>query len=66
MPYYKFMEEGSDQSGSFEVFWYDEGPDERGPGWYWWACWLECPQTNDPIGPFLSEEIAISNARGEL
>ena len=34
-------------------------------GWYWWPCFPGCLPDGDPVGPFLSEELALEDARSE-
>jgi hypothetical protein len=34
-------------------------------GWYWWACFPGCLPDGDPIGPFVTEEEAMFNARSD-
>jgi len=32
-------------------------------GWYWWSCFPGCLPDSDPMGPFATEEEALSDAR---
>lgn len=51
-----------------EVFYLDEGEqyDDEGEalpeGWYYWYCFPGCLPDSDPIGPFESEQSAITDA----
>lgn len=38
---------------------------ELKPGWYWWACFPGRLPDGEPIGPFETEALAISNAQEE-
>lgn len=43
---------------------WDNGDDEPNePGWYWWACFPGCMPEGDAIGPFDTEEDALTDAR---
>lgn len=57
MAYHQFKDENGEEYGSFEVFWNDQEQ------WFWWPCWPGClPDCDEPIGPFYSEDEALSDA----
>ena len=33
------------------------------PGWYWWPCFPGCLPDGDPMGPFETENEAITDAQ---
>jgi hypothetical protein len=37
--------------------------EQSAAGYYWWFCFPGCLPDSDPVGPFLSEEAAMENAR---
>jgi len=44
------------------------GPDETRcdeVGWYWWRCFPGCLPDSDPVGPFVTAEEALFDARKE-
>lgn len=66
MPYHQFQTENGEPYGSFEVFHVPEndGAQPFAPGWYWWACFPGCtPDSEDPNGPFATEEDAMKDAQ---
>ncbi len=76
MSYHQFKSEDGEY-GSFEVFYADKGDfgiytedtlgDDGEPapaGWYWWACFPGCmPDSEEPSGPFKTEQEAIDDAQ---
>lgn len=50
-----------------ETFHPDDFPDDDGAslcvGWYWRACFPGCLPDGDPVGPFSTEALAITNAQ---
>lgn len=77
MAYYRFKDEDGREYGCFEVF-YDNADDAgNGPrnfdsngepvkaGWYWWACFPGCLPDGDAMGPFATEQEAITDAQEE-
>lgn len=34
-------------------------------GWYWWCCFPGCLPDGDPVGPFCTEDAALTDAREE-
>jgi len=40
-----------------------EGDDPPELGFYYWFCFPGCLPTGEAVGPFMSEEIALSEAR---
>ena len=36
---------------------------EHEAGWYWWPCFPGCLPDGDPVGPFGTEELALSDAQ---
>ena len=66
MTYLQFTNDLGEPHGSFEVFYDIKGLTLTGkevdPGWYWWPCFPGCMPDGDAIGPFLTEEDAITDA----
>lgn len=64
MTYYQFQPPDCEPYGSFETFYLAHKADEADyeQGWYWWACFPGCIPDGDPMGPFATEEDAISDA----
>ena len=57
MAYHQFKNEDGEEYGSFEVFWNDQEQ------WFWWPCFPGClPDSDEPNGPFYSEDEALSDA----
>ena len=57
MAYHQFKDEDGQEYGSFEVFCNDNEQ------WFWWACFPDClPDSDEPNGPFYSEDEALKDA----
>lgn len=83
MTYYQFASDDNQPYGSCEIFYMDQflacdytkvcmaagdEPANYEPGFYWHACFPGCIPDSDPIGPFETEDEAMTDAnvyRGE-
>ena len=61
MAYHKFKDGAGGYFGSFEVFC------NENEEWFWWPCYPGClPESDEPTGPFETEEEAFYDAADPL
>lgn len=70
MSWHQFTDPEGNAFGSAEVFFTcgsadQESPEAFAPGWYFCSCFPGCLPDSDPIGPFETEEEAVSYLRGD-